>query len=58
MNTMQLEARPAAIGTKQPSAQSLIDCHAAEHLLIGTHDRNGTSEPVCLTCQLDLPLSA
>ena len=31
---------------------SLSDCHEAEHLLIGTHSRDLTKEPVCITCQL------
>ena len=35
------------------TAWSLIDCHAAEHLLIGTHSLDDTAEPVCVTCQVD-----
>ena len=32
---------------------SLVDCHAAEHMLIGTHGLDGKTEPVCVTCQLN-----
>jgi len=32
--------------------KSLSDCHAAEHLLVGTHDGGiGSTGPVCLTCR-------
>ena len=41
------------LGTLDSTPWSLSDCHAAEHLLIGTHDLNGMAEPVCVTCQFD-----
>jgi hypothetical protein len=36
-----------------PVPQELTDCHAAEHLLVGTHslDDANNSTPVCLTCR-------
>ena len=63
MNTLQMKRRPSPWMTKQPAGatnntQNLIDCHAAEHLLVGTHSDNASSQPSCLTCQLGLPISA
>ncbi len=28
------------------------DCHAAEHLLIGTHELVGSEGPICITCRI------
>ena len=66
MNTTQLTRPPVTRGANRPKAtpspraitQSLIDCHAAEHLLIGTHSLDGSAEPVCVTCQLNLSASS
>lgn len=41
--------KPAA---GQSHATNLVDCHLAEHLLVGTHQPNGSASPRCLTCQL------
>ncbi len=62
MNTLQMTQRPTRM-QEQPArasinSRNLIDCHADEHLLVGTHSTEPSSQPVCLTCQLDLPLSA
>jgi len=36
----------------------LSDCHAAEHLLVGTHDGSSSSTvPACFTCRFTEPVA-
>jgi hypothetical protein len=48
------QALESSQGEKTLSGLALSDCHAAEHLLIGTHqlDNSLAKKPICLTCRL------
>lgn len=46
-----LKTYQTPVPTSASVPQDLTDCHAAEHLLMGTHNVDATSVPVCLTCR-------